>query len=278
MKAYQLKPTEPGAIVDLVKKETKLVAKLLLSLEKTHKKMKEKIVYIQDKLEILKDKTFDQIKLQPELASKVENEEEPEDYAGFAHLQIVGFTGPQIFPNFLHFLLGKYGLFLKKNAEEPWFPFSDLNFLERRVIFLGLTDHLYSSFEAVQATIRHLEEIYTPGYPMNLLTRFKPLMDLLSHPKPYQLLATESKRALYGASCSCIAAFKRFKYVYKELITMVKDANIGIQKLDIHSLPVAGTSKFSSNFGAPPDKGNKITMIVPFATLDLEAFANLSQR
>jgi len=176
-----------------VKKETKLTKSLLASITKENKRMKERLQYIRDKVEILKEKTHERIKLDPELAIEVQRDEEPTDYGGFAHLQLVGFTGPEIFPNFLHFFTGKFGLFLKKEAEEAWFPFSDLNFLERRVIFLGLMDHLHSSFEAVLTTIRHLEEIYTPGYPMNLLTRLKPLFEIISRPKPYQLLGKKKQ-------------------------------------------------------------------------------------
>ncbi len=121
-----------------MKKEVKVVVKVLERGERVCGKVKEGLKDLSERVERLKEKTGRQVEGSAEWAEALERKEEPPYYSGFSHLQMVGFSAPALFSNFLYMSTGKFGLFMKREVEEPWFPFSDLNFLERRVLFLGV--------------------------------------------------------------------------------------------------------------------------------------------
>ena len=123
-------------------------------------------------------------------------------------------------------------------------------------------------------TIRHLEELFTPGYPMCLVSRLNVLFGLLASPKPFQLLSPAHQTELYTAVCAVAGALQRFTYVHQELAKMILDMRKGLMNTEF-TIDVAAGQQFPT----PPKKPlPKINLVVPFTTLNLDGFSNLSLR
>ena len=134
---------------------------------------------------------------------------------------------------------------------------------------------MYSSFDAALVTIRHLEELFTPGYPMSLVSRINHIFELLASEKPFKLLSAEGKNKLFSGVCGVGGALQRFKYVYQELTKMITDAGHGLEKTEFTLDTIADATYFDAQLKKSPPK---INLVVPFTTLCLDGFSNLQER
>jgi hypothetical protein len=136
-----------------------------------------------------------------------------------------------------------------------------------------MTDHFYASFDAALTTLRHLEELFTPGYPMSLPPRLNTLFELLASQKPFLPLSAEGRTRLYSAVCRVVGATTRFRYVFTELREMLKAARKGMSKAEVKLLKEPHLASDPVKKDPPP-----IHICVPFTTLPLKGFSDLKER
>jgi len=132
-----------------------------------------------------------------------------------------------------------------------------------------------SSFDAVQATLRHMHELFTPGYPMCFTRRMEELFFMVRMDRPYRFFSEKAKTDLYSAACCMDAALKRFKLLTNELITMARDAKNSLRNTKFHMSPLQVEAALD-NF-RDIRHYRKLNLVVPFATLKIDGFSNLTE-
>jgi len=134
-----LKPTDTDGCHDLIRKEIKVITEAVIKTKRNAKKIKCNIDEMAGQVDRFRRKLFRRLKVTEEWALDMERKLEPEVYPEACQRKISGIAGPEIYENHLFMQTGNFGLYMKRELPEYWLPFTDLNFLERRVILLGMT-------------------------------------------------------------------------------------------------------------------------------------------
>jgi len=226
-------------------------------------------------VESLRRKVFRRIEPNPEWTETIlEQNKRVADNESPATLQLPeGLTAANLFDNYIHVTAGRKGLVIKRHVTDPWYPLASLDFSERRIIFLGLTDHMYSTFDAILCTFRHLEELYTHGYPLNIKARMNAMFDLLrDKSRPYDKLSPQIRTMIYSKMHALSQAVDRFCYTFAQLSKITKEARNVMR--DIRYVP-KGYAEFIEDIAK---ERVHIQLVVPFTTLSLNGLTEIKLR
>ena len=272
--AYQLKPTDPGHVQILVEREMKHVTRTAEALLKMSKKTLGKV----RKLDIMAHKKYkkaglpklSETSVTPPVASFPQNKADI-GYSSF--LQKMGVSASKLYPNHVYITVGKYGVLLKRSLRDTWFHYDSLSYPERRVIFLGLMEHMQETLRAVTAVIQRIQELQVTGYPANVHSHLKVVFDLMATLNNTQELPPQMKTSVLKKGSSILCAFAR-------LITVVHE---------IYSMAKVSYGKFHATYYDPDDaqkyklkkadqKTARVQLIVPFSSLLLDGVSALKTR
>jgi len=113
-------------------------------------------------------------------------------------------------------------LLFKNNLDSAWTSFDNLEFANRRLLFLAMAEDLQMNLKSSLNTIQHLQEIYTIGYPTSIRTLLKDVITELESTSKREDLTVLIKTSLV-THISCLhELLSRLQFVSREMCEISK--------------------------------------------------------
>ncbi|XP_035714554.1 uncharacterized protein LOC118438424 [Folsomia candida] len=293
----ELDPTSPEQVLVMINRELKTLRNLSNQLYKSSKKVFHKIESLSKFSEEIFRKTLAQ--LNPKSLKKLDafnnamRKKYSPDVIHFDPDQLhkIRIAPADLFQDHLFLSETHKGeLLVKNDIDGFWGKYLDLEFADRRTIFLGMTDDLQTTLRACLHTVQHLQEIYTTGYPGSIKNLLKDVVQELKFTSKRDDLTLLIKTSIVThVSCLhemltrllCIS--KEVKGVTKQFTECLQPASFDLKKLkrqfkkrDKKSCEVSDTdtTTFSgfyhyNNFAAGSGNSNA-QLVIPFSSLSVD--------
>ncbi|CAG7786092.1 unnamed protein product [Allacma fusca] len=271
--AYQLKPSDPNQVSVLVEREMKQVTKaaelLLKSARKTLVKVRKLNETVEGKYRKANLPKLPEIKEPSNSCFPLQKTDV--GYSSF--LQKMGVSASSLYHNHMYISVGKYGLMLKRHLRDSWFQYDSLSYPERRIIFLGLIEHMLDTLKSVTTVIQRIQELQVDGYPANVHSHLKVVFQLAADLNNTFSLPGSMSATVLKQSRGIMQAFTRLVAVVTELYTMAK---ISYGKFNASYYDSDDAQRFKLK--KIDQKATRVQLVIPFSFVALEGLASLKYR
>jgi hypothetical protein len=271
--AYQLKPSDPNQVTLLVEREMKQITKaaerLLKCARKTLlkvRKMNESAVGKYKKAHLPKCQEVSHLSNSCFPLQKVDV-----GYSSF--LQKMGVSASSLYSNHVYISVGKYGLMLKRHLRDPWFQYDSLSYPERRIIFLGLMEHMQETLKSVTTVVTRIQELNVDGYPANVHSHLKVVFSLAGDLNHGFSIPSAMSGSVLKQSRGIVESFSRLVAVVTELYTMAK---VSYGKFNASYYDADDVQRFKLK--KMDQKAARVQLVIPYSYVASDGLASLKYR